>query len=68
MAQDSMKITYPLKIDDETYQALGTLAANTNRTRADYLRFTVRREAIRAGIIAPRPGEEQPDQGQAVTA
>lgn len=68
MAQSGMRVTYPLKIDDETYRALGELAANTNRTRASYLRFTVRREAIRAGIITPRPGEVEPDQREAVTA
>jgi hypothetical protein len=59
MRDDDM--IYPLRIDRQVYAALQTLAENTDRTRAGYIRYVLRREVEEAGLVAPRPGEAQAD-------
>jgi predicted DNA-binding protein len=56
---NAMKVVFPLRMDSQLYQALDSLSQLSERTKAQYIRFLIREDARKMGLIAGQVKHER---------
>jgi predicted DNA-binding protein len=56
---NAMKVVFPLRMDSQLYQALDSLSQLSERTKAQYIRFLIRKDAKKMGLMVGQVKHER---------